>query len=246
MPQDIPVEASETLAFTPPSLASREHPPVFTLCAPTGREKRYRRRLMLREGVAHHSDEQLREESLRGLRALWGEDAYADHAGRVRVYWAARDDYLLAAKLEPDLAFTFDAEEEARVLKLMENVRRHWPPLADMAADNADAQEVTASATVAVVVKGWSGLTVEPVSDDGYLTLDCVDRLAVALRQMDELAFMELMVACMNRMSLEPAMEKNSASPPPTEPDQASSKAAASSAPKSPMSAKSARKTSRC
>ena len=45
MPQEIPVEASETLVFTPPALENMDPQPTFVLRAMTGRDKRFHLRL---------------------------------------------------------------------------------------------------------------------------------------------------------------------------------------------------------
>lgn len=227
MPQDIPLEASEWLAFTPPSIAKIEGAPVFRLRAATQREKRFRRRLLSEEGVAYHPEEAMRAEILHALKSsLWGEEKFASHSQPLIDYWAALDEFRQQQKDTPDLEWSYDEDIEQAVLTLMRDVEQAWKPLGRMKADNIDFNEIFLAATVAVVVESWTGLKAPKSSDRGYLTIDCVDvmgqRLSAFAQQHADpadkegiagrLAWMELVNACSSRMALDGEEEKNSAS----------------------------------
>lgn len=256
MPQEIPLEASETLVFTPASLASIEGAPTFTLRAATTREKRFRRRLLSEEGVAFHSEADLRAEIIHALKTkLWGEEKFASHGETLLSYWEALDNFKLQQKQEPDLVWTYDAEVERAVFDLLRDVEQAWKPLGRMKADNIDFNELFLAATVAVVVEDWDGIEAAKHTDRGFLTLDCVDGLAIKLAKFAQrhadpdntqgvagkLAWMELVNACSNRMSLDEDEEKNSESPSPSEMTQPASSETKASEPagKSPASARS-------
>lgn len=232
MPQDIPLEASETLVFTPPSIAKVEGAPKFTLRAATTREKRFRRRLLSIEGVAFHSEEALRAEILNALEtSLWGAEKFATHSQPLKDYWSALDDFRLQQKDEPALEWSYDPEIEKAVVKLLRDVEQVWRPLGEMKADNIDFNEIFAAATVAVIVEGWTGIDLKAETDRNYLTVDCVDKLAQGLSRFAQkhadpedsngiagrLAWMELVNACSSRMALDEDEEKNFESPSPSE-----------------------------
>lgn len=251
MPQDIPLEASETLAFTPDVLAHIDGAPSFTLRAPTTREKRFRRRIMSEEGVTFHSEEDLRQEVLDALRTvLWGEEKFATHSQPLKDYWEALDDYRAQKKTNQDLKWSYDEPTERALLKLLRDVEQSWSPLGRMKADNIDFNEIFMAATVAVVVADWSGLSCAKETDRGYLTIDCVDALANSMTKVAErkdvlgkLAWLQLFNACANRMSLDGEEEKNSASPLPSgmTPPASNPRKASAKAGKSPASARSSK-----
>lgn len=232
MPQDIPLEASERLAFTPPSIAKVDGAPVFYLRAATTREKRFRRRLLSEEGTAYHNEQTQREEVLKALRTkLWGEEKFATHKQPLLDYWSALDDFRAQRKDNPDLEWSYDPEIEDAVITLLRDVESVWQPLGRMRADNADFNEIFLAATVAVVVERFTGLDCTARKDRGYLTIDCVDELAQKLNRFatknapgevdanlaGNIAWLELVNACSSRMSLDEEEEKNSASPSPSE-----------------------------
>lgn len=243
MPQDIPLEASETLAFTPPSLAEIDGAPTFTLRAPTTRDKRHHRRLHVEEGLAHHGSDAIRAEVLAGLKLLWSPDAYAEHAPLIEAYWDATDQFVTEKAKDPDLEWIYDAEIEAAVQDLTQRVAQAHKPLRRMMADNADFGEMSFPLMVAVVVKGWTGLDAKPVREGGYLTLDSAAGIAEALAKVEKAngldegaAWVELAVACTNRMYLLPDTAKNSESPLPSETPPESSTTASADPGSSPES----------
>lgn len=246
MPQEIPVEASDTLDFTPDCLAKLEAPPKFALRAPTTREKRFQQRLLNEEGVQRHSTEALRAEMLAGLKLLWPADDYERHVPILEAYWQAHDEFVLQQKDEPELEWSYDADIERACEQLEADVARQHRPLARMRADNAEAADTAMLATVAVTVKEWTGLPLDPVRERTYLTVDCAYKLRAALIRFDAehdiqpgTSWAQLLVACSRRMFLDEDAEKNSASPSPSAPPPPSSKTGAAENGTSPAPASS-------
>ena len=229
MPQDIPAEASEELAFTPKSLEFLgDKAPVFLLRVPTGREKRFIRRLYARNGLQRHSQQDIRAELLRGLEALWDKEVFERNSAMLAEYWSATDDFALQAKADPDIVFTYDPEITAACKAMPAKVAKYWPQLGEMLADNADFDELNDTIQLAVVVRDWRNFD-EPVRlDDGYLTLDCAEKVMTRLDRLQkhhaELAALppndlatELLLACWKRMRLDEEEAGNSESPLPSE-----------------------------
>ena len=216
MPQDIPVEASETLAFTPPSLEDHDPKPVFMLRAVTSRDKRFYRKLMRSETSAHGIDA-FRREFITGLQALSDEVSFAKYEPRIRALWERQDEFELQRKDDLDLKWDFDADEEALLTTLLSEVEAEWRPIKRMKAENADFQEMLAPITIATVVKSWSGFDVRRELSGGYLSLDCAVSLFERLEEQNPLAASELFVAATRRMNLDKDEEKNSESPSPSE-----------------------------
>lgn len=225
MPQDIPIEASETLAFTPASLKGLgDDAPVFTLRSPTPRDKRYIRRLYLREGVRRHSQDDIRREVLAGLNALWDAEVAQRNGEMLQAYWSAQDDFALIKQDDPEAAFDYDKDLAAACRELPGKVSEFWPKLGEMLADNADFAELDDPIHVSVTVKGWTGLEHKPAIDEGYITLPCAEGLAAGLIAFEKrhelplgLAWTELVLACWARVNLDEEEAKNFVSPSPSE-----------------------------
>lgn len=263
MPQDIPLEASEELCFTPASLKDLgDAAPSFTLRAVTSREKRHLRRLHVEEEVVFHQEEALRSEILHGLATLWRElpkEEVDQHIGMVRDYWSALDEWKVqrdahdkeqAGQSEPQPfpAFAYDPEIADGVRDLLANVSSSWRPYRKMIADNADFPELMMPLTVAVCVKSWARLEAKAVRERGYFTPATAEALATALAKFEKanglpqgVAWAELFIACNKRMYLDEDEEKNSASPSPSETTPPASNPTSTSEPdgKSPASARS-------
>lgn len=224
MPQDVPLEASETLVFTPASLEALSPAPKFTLRVPTGREKRFLQRMHRENGVFTHSRLAFRDETLKGLRAQWTEEQFERFSGWVTEYWDAEDAFAKLREEDSDAVWTYDAEIERAVLDLQEKLEKSWPPLARMYADATEYGQMQPLFYAAVIVSDWSGLEVRRQLDRGYLTLDCAEALQDALLVLDAkvgqkggTAMGELYLACLRRMYLDEEEGKNSASPSPSE-----------------------------
>lgn len=232
MPQDVPLEASETLAFIPDSLANMEEAPRFTLRTITTRDTRFLRRLNREEGVSRHSEEAQRAEILNGLKDLWTPEAFEEHKPVLEAYWEAWDQFQLQRADDPELRWAYDREIERAIHELIERVTDAWAPLRRMIADNLEATELTPLLMMAVAVKSWAGLAVPRDLDRGYITLDCAERLRDALTAFAEphlgkdkasLPAQELFIAAVQCFRLDEDVEKNSASPSPSETTQTTS-----------------------
>lgn len=227
MPQDIPLEASEVLAFTPASLAKFDGAPVFRLRASTARDKRFHRRLFLEHGIRYHDRDTIRAEVLNGLEQLWDADAFAEHSPVIKALWDARDDYELQLKDDPSLEWSYDAEIENAVDELVRKVSQSWQPLRVMIADNGDYGAMSGALLVAVTVQTFAGLPVKALKDRGYTTVETAEAIETALSDLEKqhgvpegTAWAELIIACSQRMYLDKEEAGNSASqsPSPTAP----------------------------
>lgn len=249
MPQHIPVEASETLVFTPQSLADLPDAPAFTLRACTRRDKRFQRRLYSELGLSQHSTEAIRAEVMAGYEAI-SPDESAEHAEKVKAYWKERDEFALQQKDDPTLVWEYDQDIERAVDDLVRKVARSWPTLGAMIADNVEFGEMSDPIQVAVVVTGWSGVDfkVNRKVDRGYTTVECAEDLRDALADFESenkltpgRAWNELALACYARMHLSEDEAKNfvSPSPSPLSPPPSEEAKTSDSGGKSPASARS-------
>lgn len=251
-PTEIPLEAGDTLAFTPPCLADLPDPPVFTLRAFNSRDQRQYRRMVREAGISRHSDEEIRDCTRRELKRLWSEEYYARHIEMLEEFWTKTDDWAAQRKHDPELKFEFDQAKLAEIDEVSDQLFRASPELRRMFADNAEANEMSPKLAVAVIVKDFANLDAKKGIEAGYLNEAGVDAISAALSEAEKeaeapkgAAFVQLIGACVDRMKLSADTAKNSASPSPSGSDQKSSengKAAASG--KSRKSAPSTEKTS--
>lgn len=227
MPQDIPLEASEVLAFTPASLAKFDGAPVFRLRASSPRDKRFHRRLLLENGIRYHDRESVRAEMLKGLETLWDADAFAQHSPVIKALWEAQDDFETQLKDDPSLIWSYDEGVEQAVDELYRKVSQEWKPLRIMAADNGDYAAMSGALIVAVTVLTFTGLPVKALKDRGYTTVETAEAIETALSDLEKqhgvpegTAWSELIIACSQRMYLDKEEAGNSASqsPSPTAP----------------------------
>jgi hypothetical protein len=249
VPQDIPLEASEELVFTPASFEKLgDAAPTFTLRAATTRDKRYHRRLQIEAGLAYHSNETLRAELLAGLSELWSPEAVEQHVPVIKAYWEAADDFALQAKDDPSLTFEYDPEIVAAIADLSKQVVRSWPRYREMIADNVEFDDLMTVLMVAAYVKGWTGIEPAPRLAGGYVTFASAEELRDAVQAFEKKhgipeggAWMELFIACSRRLNLDQEEAKNSESPSPSEttPPASSETKASEPAGKSPASARS-------
>lgn len=250
MPQDVPVEGSEVLPFTPASLKDIDGAPVFILRAVTSREKRFRLRMHREEGILTHTEPTIRGAIRDGLKEQWTEQQQAQFLPWIEAYWSALDEFRLIRKADPEAEWEYDEQVEDKVLELIGHLERSYRPLARMNADIAEYNEMAPKFYAAVTVKSWTGLDVTRELDRKYLTLDCVDALQDALDAFAEkhdrdpvIAWLELYAACLNRHILNEDEAKNSESPSPSStPPAPSSETSGPQDGKSPASA-SSRKT---
>lgn len=231
MPQEIPLERSETLRFTPASLLHAQDGekladvPVFVLGTPTPRDKRSRRLFLRTVGAKSYTIEALRAEMLAGAKALWGvpDEEFAEHEAKITAYWHAWDDYQLQLADDPGLEWSYDQAIEQSIHDLDDFLSREWRPYGRMLAANADFGEMFNASIAAVGIKSWTGLEVERERDGGALTPECVEAVQEALQDIERAAglivgtaWIELLTACMARTKLNEDEAKNSASPSPS------------------------------
>lgn len=243
MPQDakkhVPVEASETLAFTPSQFLALHEAgkiedadlPVFTLRACTERDKRFRETLLIEIGAQRHTTAEVRAEILRGLEALWSPDAFESHKGILEAYWSAREDFDLQAKDDPSLVWSYDPVIERAIKELDRDLAIEWRPYGKIRARNLYATEMALYSIVAVTVRTFTGLPIEPEIDRRYLDIDSIAKIDKALGDLEEKhglergnAWTELWTTCTTRMFLDEEEAKNSASPSLSETPQPNSK----------------------
>lgn len=247
MPQDVPLEASAKLAFTPDCLKSLDAPPVFTLRTGTWREKERRLDLHALVGAINHTDDAVRQEVRNGLRAGWTEEQFEEFIPVLEDFWQQTEEFRLQVKDDPDLAWDFDPAVQQRIEELTGTLERTWPPLAQMATDMRKHHRFEAIIYFAVMVENWTDLDLKRELDAGYLSIDCAYNLRTRLFALDEKAGVavgtsaaELQLACLRRLYLDEGLAKNSASPSPsTTTQQASKVKTLAKAGKSPASASS-------
>lgn len=171
--------------WTPPSFRDLPAPPVFQLRPPRwgSRDLRYE---TIAAGLHFHDDAAIRAEAVRGLRALWGAEEAEPNIARVEALWAAMD---RGEELAPDDAAALD--------DLSGRLRRAWPALNRMAADNAAFWDGVPSIAVSLVTAGWSGQILQlPYRRDGrFVPLDLVEQVAKALARIEEEAGLQHRVA---------------------------------------------------
>lgn len=175
MPQDIPLEAGETRAFTPPSLAHIDNAPSFTIRTATWRQKNFYRRILRENSIIRHDEADIRSEIRKALQPgpIWGENDPAAMVPFVEEYWTYSDAFRQQKRQDPDLEWSYDPEIERRVLQLLDRVEQAWPQLARMAADNEEYRESEPFALIATMVHSWTGLDVARRVDRDHLTMDC-------------------------------------------------------------------------
>jgi hypothetical protein len=223
VPQEVPLEASDVLVFTPDCLKALDDPPRFTLRAGTWREKERRLDLHAMVGAINHSKEAIRAEIRAGLQAGWTAAQCEAFLPLIEQYWTAEDLYETERKDDPDLPWSYDAETERRVQRLFGQLERTWPDLGQIAADLRKYRRLEPVIYFAVIVREFAGLAVTRDTVAGYLSVDCAYAIREALNELDDAAgvpigtaAMELQIACMKRLFLDEDFAKNSASPSPS------------------------------
>lgn len=225
MPQDVPLEAGATLAFTPECLKHLDDAPVFYLRAATWREKSFRTELSREYHLTRYTEKEVRAEILNGVRALNGEEKYDELSTRLTEYWQALDDFALQRQEDSSLKWEVDPEVEQAIVDLIESVNSNWRPVGKMNRANGKFDDYFALFTIATTVLRWTGFDVKRELEEGYLSLDCANAIserlfAVGTKADPEnarLPFIELYLACLGRYRLDREEEKNSVSPSPSE-----------------------------
>lgn len=244
LPPRIPLESSQTLAFTPECLKHLDTPPVFHLRAATWREKDARLYLSKSNGLAQHGEKAMRAEVLNGLKSYWTPEQFNEFGQVFTAYWEDMDNFVLQKKDDPDLVWEYDADIERQIRETRNEMEKTWRPLATMVADNDRHDRLAYALDISVLVKSFDGLNTKLERDGEYLAIGCVIEVAEEMHQRWGVdAFGELYTACFERLYLSEAEAGNSASPSPsrTNPPHSTEKTSGSAG-KSPASARS-RKT---
>lgn len=223
-----PIEASDILEFTPPSLANLPSPPVFLLKPGTRRDReQYPKRLRI-EGYQIHSDAAMRLEAEHGLRELWDEETFNANIGRLYVYWNAIDAHAKEHEGNPaPPPLEFDKVEQAEIEALIGRMTKAWEPLREMEADIIDFRNGSPVVMLSLVLIGWRNIDVSFAKAGGIVSLDKLEHVEKALRVIEAdaraakiegiglegTAYLELCVAAGQRLFLSEAQEKNSSSP---------------------------------
>ncbi|HEX5183585.1 MAG TPA: hypothetical protein VFW19_10595 [Allosphingosinicella sp.] len=217
----IPAEGSELELFTPPCLANVAEAPVFKLRPATKRAMRDYRYAMQVEGLQYHSKEAIRAEALRALEALYSPEQFAAVRG-----------VLLDAWLRTDQNIPLAAAEQAEIDDLTSRLIKAWKPLAVMSADNRQFFDESLRIALSLFLIGWSGLDLAFRFEMNRVPLDLLDEVEEALRAIEAkaigdkvagvgaegLAFLQLCTAAQGKMGLSKEQEKNSDSPPSSQP----------------------------
>jgi hypothetical protein len=209
-------EKSEFELFKPDSLKNLAEPPAFKLRAATGREMRDYRRIMRVEGLIYHAKEELRDEMLRALRALYDPATFETSASRLRSLWALIDQ---EGKV--------DEQEQADLNELVGRVTREWRPLRQMASDNEEFAEQSLTIAVSLFLVGWTGIDLPYRMEEGRTPIALIEKVGEKLREIEEkaaadkvegvspgLAYLQLCLAAQRHLGLQGDEEKNSDSPP--------------------------------
>jgi len=232
-----PHEAGEVEEFTPASLRNLPCPPVFLIRPATPRDKRRIDKLVIKEGLSFHSNDLIRDAMLSGLKAQWSDDIYLVQEGRIKAYWDAIDQYAKQYAGAAD-APEFKHPDDADMKTLTSRIFKVWPPLCEMAADNAEFNEVWPTLTAAVLLIGWTGIDVPFRREANQVSIDDLSDLGEALADLERehaggtiesigepgTAMNELCARCASAIYITKGEEKNSVSPSPSPETPATSK----------------------
>ncbi len=217
--------------FTPPSLANLPSPPTFLLKPATRREQRLNRRLLVEQGLSRHSDQSLRDETVRALHETWSEDLVAEHEPRLRQFWAELDQHVATVRQEGRSLrdAPFKHPDSDAVALLADQIARGWPPLRRMIADNLAFDEESPALYTCCIVAGWQNVDVPFSIEAGRVPVAKMEDVEDWLRDLEEreagraegigspgTAYAELCLECARALYLTEADAKNSASPSPT------------------------------
>lgn len=243
----VPVEAGETLAFTPHALDQKlEKPPIFRLRAVTYRERRHFDSLMRTNRVRQYGVEDIRKEILNAVQNVCSPESAAEIEPRLKEFWEAVDQHSDEQdELPADERTAFEHPDIAAIEKLSEQLADAWPPLAQMNDKNVDWFNMMPLIAVATAVTGWDNFACQFSKEFGFLTIESADDVRNALYDLDKangitggLSWSELYSTALGRIFLPKEQEKNSQSPSPSSKTPRSSKTGtASKAGKSPATA---------
>jgi hypothetical protein len=218
-----PIEAAETVAFTPPSLRNLPTPPTFTLRPGTRRDKRLFERLLTEENLRSHDKHAVRDEMLKALKELWSEETFYAEEGRLKSYWDASDQFAeLGGEGE------FNHPDKAHVENLNERIVDAWPPLRKMVADIREVRSESPRHLLRIVLIGWTGIDLPFAREGGTVPVERIDDLEAAIGVLEAghkgavegvdpgVAFVQLCLEASKMLFLSEIERKNSVSPSPS------------------------------
>lgn len=225
--QKIPLEAREEARFTPPALKDEETPPVFVLRAVSRRERGRFEDSLVEAGLLRVTDEDVRNEIIKALTELYGDD-HAEHVDRIKLFWNALDDWNDAAdemtEEERTAREPFDHPDANDVAELEQRLYTIWKPLAALHARKVRFQREYPIMVMAATIKRWEGVDAPASMIDGWISPDAINDMGLKLIEQygDKayLAWVEIHLQCVGRIYVLPSAEKNSKSPPQSTPSQ--------------------------
>ncbi len=221
-----PLEAGEAEPFVPASLAHLPNAPIFYLRWGTPREKEQQRRIMDEEGAILWGEEPMRDELLRGMKELFSPEDFSIWEPKAKEFWDAVDLYAKENKDVPhEDREEFAFEDQELIIETLEQLSRDWRPYRVMQADNNQYQRLLAPAIASVIIERFEGLDAPMCKRGRYLTFDSVraafDKLDTFGRQHAPGASVrpsqEVQTQCLMRLYLDKDVEKNFASPVPSD-----------------------------
>lgn len=259
--QMIPYERTSIEVFIPDSLKDLDPKPHFRIRPLTSRERRQITMMVSLSEAKSFSIEEIRDETIKGIKQLYDEAEAAEKIGTLTEYWETGEQYRQAAQSDPDVEFPISEEEEIVALKIVADVTKEHRPLKKMGISNRDHLYVSSMAEVAVSIVSFSNIDMElkeSDKEDGFFTIAFVERMLpklfdlaakVGLRGDDKVqVWSELRNYCAGRLVINKDTVKNSDAPAPSdsaEADQQKSQKASSSASTASGKSKAASKKTR-
>jgi hypothetical protein len=175
-------------AFTPPSLAHLQSPPIFYIRSGGYRDRRKFQSRLIREGLVYHSTQAFRDELLKALRQFWDVPTFEEQEGRLLSFWSAADEHEKASigVVDPK---PFEHPDAKAIEELTARVTADWEPLRHMASDVIAFQSESPIMALATLVTGWENLDADYARDlDAYIgsaSMDAMEAVQAALRSIE-------------------------------------------------------------
>ena len=216
-----PVSITELSEFTPKSLTNVVPKPVFRFRPPSPRARRRYQHALISEGLRHHSEADIENETLVAMRELWigDEAALASNESRMVSFFET----IKQQRVDPTVHV--DTGEARTILEAMQRLSDAWPRLRQMGADNARFNGDAPKIALGMFLAGWSNMPTPFRLEDGIVPLDTLDALETDLdvieakaakdnvEGVDGTAFLELSLHALSLMKLNTDTEKNLPSP---------------------------------
>lgn len=211
----IPASASEIEEMTPDGLKNIVPTPLFRFRPATERDQRRYWHLLTRNNVTMHSNDAIRIEILRALKANWPEESYEKQRETLDTFWAKIDQEM---EIQDDEAIAYNV--------LVKECMRLSLPLAEMVADNQLFEQEAPLFALSMFLVGWTNVDVPFALDAGLVDFERLGQLARALKAIEEkavedkiegaspgVAMMQLATHAFQLMSLDREETKNSDAP---------------------------------